>query len=48
MLTKFQGCLRPEEFLDWVAPVEEVLDFKEVFDDRRVSLVATKLVGRNY
>ncbi|GLT53125.1 hypothetical protein SLA2020_264170 [Shorea laevis] len=30
---KFQSCLQLEEFLDWVATVEEVLDFKEVQDD---------------
>ena len=26
----FQGDLQPEEFMDWVAAVGEVLDFKEV------------------
>jgi hypothetical protein len=32
-ILEFQGCLQPEEFIDWVAVVEEVLDFKEVPDD---------------
>jgi hypothetical protein len=39
--------LQPGEFLNWVAVVEEVLDFKEVPDDRRVPLVATKFWGRD-
>jgi hypothetical protein len=38
--------MQPEEFLDWVAAVEEILNFKEVTEDRRVSLVATKFRGR--
>ena len=35
-----------EEFLDWVAAVEEILDFKGVLEDKRVSLVITKFRGR--
>ena len=31
-----------EEFLDWVAAVEEILDFKGVLKDQQVSLVAAK------
>jgi hypothetical protein len=38
--------MQPEEFLDWVAAVEEILDFKRVPEDRRVSLVATKFWDR--
>ena len=38
--------MHPEEFLDWVAAVEEILNFKRVPEDRRVSLVATKFWGR--
>jgi hypothetical protein len=45
-ILKFNGGLQPEEFLDWIAAVEEVLDFKGVPEDRRVSLVATKFRGR--
>lgn len=42
---EFQGCLQPEKFLDWAIAVE-VLDFSEVLDDQRVSLVATKFWGK--
>ena len=45
-IPEFKGCLQPEEFLDWVAAVEEILEFKEVPQDKRVSLVATKFRGR--
>ena len=36
-IPEFKGCLQPEEFLDWVAAVEEILEFKEVPQDKRVS-----------
>ena len=45
-IPEFLGGMQPEEFLDWVAAVEEILEFKRVPDDRRVSLVATKFRGR--
>jgi hypothetical protein len=45
-IPEFNGGLQLEEFLDWIATVEEVLDFKGVPEDRRVSLVATKFWGR--
>jgi hypothetical protein len=45
-ILEFNGDLQPEEFLDWIVAVEEVLDFKGVPEDRRVSLVATKFRGR--
>jgi hypothetical protein len=45
-IPEFNEGLQPEEFLDWIAAVEEVLDFKGVPEDRRVSLVATKFRGR--
>jgi hypothetical protein len=38
--------MQPDEFLDWVAAVEEILDFKRVPEDRRVSLVATKFQSK--
>lgn len=38
---KVSGWLQPEEFLDWMTAVEEVLDFKEVSNERRLPLVAT-------
>jgi hypothetical protein len=45
-IPEFNGGLQPKEFLDWIAAVEEVLDFKGVPEDRRVSLVVTKFRGR--
>ena len=41
----FKGCLQPEEFLDWIVVVEEILEFKEVPQDKRDYLVATKFKG---
>jgi hypothetical protein len=38
-ISEFQGDLQPKEFLNWVLGIEEVLEFKMVFDERRVSLV---------
>ncbi|KAH7841544.1 hypothetical protein Vadar_031336 [Vaccinium darrowii] len=34
--------MSPEEFLDWVNAVEEIMEFKEVPMERRVPLVATR------
>ena len=45
-IPEFHGSLRPEEFLDWLATVEEILDFKDVPENKRVPLVATRLRGR--
>jgi hypothetical protein len=33
-ISEFHGDLQPEEFMDRVATVGEVLDFKEVPEDR--------------
>jgi hypothetical protein len=46
-IPEFQGDLQPKEFMDQVAAVGEVLDFKEVLEDRRVSLVTTKLIDED-
>jgi hypothetical protein len=46
-ILEFKGDLQPEEFMDQVATVREVLDFKEVPEDRRVSLVTTKLIDED-
>lgn len=35
-----------EEFLNWVTAMEDVLDSKDVPNDRKVPLVATKYKGR--
>jgi hypothetical protein len=32
-IPKFNGGLQPEEFLDWIAAVEEVFDFEGVIKD---------------
>ncbi|XP_020871957.1 uncharacterized protein LOC110225923, partial [Arabidopsis lyrata subsp. lyrata] len=45
-IPEFAGGLKAEEFLDWLNVVEEVLDFKKVPDEFRVSLVATRFKGR--
>ena len=45
-IPEFKGGMQAEEFLDWLANVEEIFDFKEVPEDRRVKLVATRLRGR--
>ncbi|KAG7557107.1 Retrotransposon gag domain [Arabidopsis suecica] len=45
-IPEFAGGIKAEEFLDWLNVVEEVLDFKKVPDEFRVSLVATRFKGR--
>ena len=46
-IPKFQGDLQLKEFMDWIAVVGKVFDFKEVPEDRRVSLVSTKLIDED-
>ncbi|GJW99944.1 hypothetical protein Tco_0183858 [Tanacetum coccineum] len=44
---EFDGnTLNPEGFIDWLVAVEEVFEFKEVPENKRVLLIATKLHGR--
>ena len=45
-IPEFHGGLKAEDFLDWLFAVEEVLEFKEVPENKRVSLVATRFRGR--
>ncbi|KAI3709992.1 hypothetical protein L2E82_39765 [Cichorium intybus] len=45
-IPEFHGNLQAEEFLDWLATTEEILEFRGVPDERRVSLIATRLRGR--
>ena len=45
-IPEFHGIVQPEELLDWLATVEEVLDFKGVPEGKRVQLVATRFRGR--
>ncbi|KFK30814.1 hypothetical protein AALP_AA6G029600 [Arabis alpina] len=44
-LPEFNGGPRGESLLDWIATVDEVLDFKQVPENRRVPLVAMKFCG---
>ena len=43
---EFQGSMLPEEFLEWMGIVEEILEFKKVPEREKVALVATRLRGR--
>ncbi|KAI9165828.1 hypothetical protein LWI28_021216 [Acer negundo] len=43
---EFQGSLQPEEFLEWVGIVEEILEFKKVPERENVALVSTRFRGR--
>ena len=45
-ILEFHGSLQPKEFLDWLATVEEILEFKGVPENKCVPLVATRLRGR--
>ncbi|KAG7559336.1 Retrotransposon gag domain [Arabidopsis thaliana x Arabidopsis arenosa] len=45
-LPDFIGSLQPDEFLDWLSTIEELLEFKKVPDEMRVPLVATRFKGR--
>ncbi|XP_010445703.1 PREDICTED: uncharacterized protein LOC104774097 [Camelina sativa] len=45
-LPDFHGSLQPKELLDWISSVEELLDFKQVPNDMRVPLVATRFKGQ--
>ncbi|GJW31079.1 reverse transcriptase domain-containing protein [Tanacetum coccineum] len=46
-IPEFDGdTLNPRGFIDWLVAVEEVFEFKEVPENKRVSLIATKLRGR--
>ena len=45
-IPEFHGSLQLEEFLDWLAIVEEILEFKGVLANKCVPLVATRLYCR--
>ncbi|KFK28006.1 hypothetical protein AALP_AA8G459300 [Arabis alpina] len=45
-IPEFHGGVRGEELLDWLAVAEEAMEFKQVPDDRKVALVATKFRGK--
>jgi hypothetical protein len=47
-ILEFQGCsLATQRIFGWVADVDEILYFKEVLEDKRVPLVATKFSGKS-
>ena len=39
---EFQGSLQPEEFIDWLCTIEEVIEFKEVPKEIKVPLVTIR------
>ncbi|PKI60920.1 hypothetical protein CRG98_018697 [Punica granatum] len=43
---RMDRSLQPEEFIDWLSTIEEVLEFKGAPETKRVQLVATRLCGR--
>lgn len=45
-LPEFSGELQADEFLDWLSAVEELVSFKQVPDEKRVPLIATRFRGR--
>ncbi|GKD40182.1 reverse transcriptase domain-containing protein [Tanacetum coccineum] len=48
-IPEFDGdTLNPRGFIDWLVAVEEVFEFKEVPENKRVSLITTKLLGRAF
>ena len=44
-IPEFHGGLRGDELIDWLVSVEEIMEFKQVPFDRRVSLVAMRFRG---
>ncbi|CAA7058339.1 unnamed protein product [Microthlaspi erraticum] len=44
-IPEFHGGIRGDDLLAWIISVEEVLDFKQVLDNRRVPLVAMRFRG---
>ena len=42
-ISKFEGKLYLDEFLEWPHTVERILEYKEVLEDKKVKLVAPRL-----
>lgn len=45
VIPEFAGDSQPDDFVDWLATVEEVMDFKDVPQTQRVPLITTRLRG---
>ena len=45
-IPEFHGNLQLEEFFDWLATAEEVLEFKVMLENKWVPLVATRFRDR--
>ncbi|GKE40316.1 putative reverse transcriptase domain-containing protein [Tanacetum coccineum] len=46
ILEFYGNTLNPKGFINWLVAIEEVFEFKDVPENKRVSLIATKLRGR--
>ncbi|KAL6211413.1 hypothetical protein ACLB2K_016639 [Fragaria x ananassa] len=44
-IPEFHGNLQAEEFIDWLNTIERIFDLKDAPDDKKVKLVAVKLMG---
>ena len=40
---EFEGKLDPEEFLDWLRTIERGFEYKDISDDKKVNIVASRL-----
>ena len=45
-LPEYSGSMQAEDFIDWINAVERVFKYKDVPEDKKVILVATRLQGR--
>ncbi|KAL6543474.1 hypothetical protein OROHE_010096 [Orobanche hederae] len=45
-ILEFTGSLDPAEFLDWLHITDDIMEFIQVSEDRRVGLIATRFRGR--
>ena len=47
-LPSFNGQLQIERFLDWLAVMKRFFDYMEIPEDKKVKLVAYRLMGGAY
>ena len=43
-IPEYEGKLDPEDFLDWLHTVERVCEYKDVSEEKKVKLVALRLL----